>query len=79
MDFSHLQDSVLTSSIIIICLPVVIMNGFPLVLLGMVLFVVAYFLIKIQSKMKEITDAIDMGFKTIEDGLPRICSVITGR
>jgi hypothetical protein len=45
------------------------MNGFPLVLLGVVLFVVAYALLKIQSKMKEVTNAIDMGFKTIEDGI----------
>jgi hypothetical protein len=45
------------------------MNGFPLVLLGIVLFVVAYALLKIQSKMKEVTNAIDMGFKTIEDGI----------
>lgn len=45
------------------------MNGFPLVLLGIVLFVVAYALLKVQSKMKEVTDAIDLGFKTIEDGI----------
>lgn len=45
------------------------MNGFPLVLLGVVLFVVAYALLKIQSKIKEVTNAIDMGFKTIEDGI----------
>jgi hypothetical protein len=45
------------------------MNGFPLILLGVVLFAVAYALLKIQSKMKEVTNAIDMGFKTIEDGI----------
>ncbi len=45
------------------------MNGFPLVLLGAVLFVVAYAILKIQSKMREVTEAIDMGFKTIEDGI----------
>ena len=45
------------------------MNGFPLVLLGVVLFVVGYALLKIQGKMKEITGAIDSGFKTIEDGI----------
>jgi hypothetical protein len=45
------------------------MNGFPLVLLGVVLFVVGYAILKIQGKMKEITGAIDSGFKTIEDGI----------
>jgi hypothetical protein len=45
------------------------MNGFPLVLLGVVLFAVAYAMWKIQGKMKHITQAIDAGFKTIEDGV----------
>ncbi len=45
------------------------MNGFPLVLLGVVLFAVGYSLLKIQSKMKNITAAIDSGFKTIENGI----------
>jgi microcompartment protein CcmL/EutN len=45
------------------------MNGFPLVLLGVVLFAVGYALLKIQGKMKDITAAIDSGFKTIEDGI----------
>ncbi len=45
------------------------MNGFPLVLLGVVLFAVAYALLKIQGKMKEVTSAIDSGFKTIEDAV----------
>jgi hypothetical protein len=47
------------------------MNGFPLVLLGIVLFAVVYALIKIQSKLKEVTGAIDMGFKSIEDGITK--------
>jgi len=45
------------------------MNGFPLVLLGVVLFAVAFAIWKIQGKMKDITQAIDTGFKTIEDGV----------
>ena len=45
------------------------MNGFPLVLLGVTLFVVAYAMLKIQGKMNEVTKAIDSGFKTIEDGV----------
>jgi hypothetical protein len=45
------------------------MNGFSLVLLGIVLFVVSYALLKIQGKMKDVTNAIDTGFKTIEDGI----------
>ncbi len=45
------------------------MNGFPLVILGVVLFAVAYALLKIQGKMKEVTAAIDSGFKTIEDAV----------
>lgn len=45
------------------------MNGFPLVLLGVTLFAVAYAMLRIQGKMKEVTNAIDSGFKTIEDGV----------
>jgi hypothetical protein len=45
------------------------MNGFSLVLLGVVLFVVGYALWKIQGKLKEVTLAVDSGFKTIEDGI----------
>lgn len=45
------------------------MNGFPLVLLGVTLFAVAYAMLKIQGKMNEVTKAIDSGFKTIEDGV----------
>ncbi len=45
------------------------MNGFPLVLLGVTLFAVAYAMLKIQGKMTEVTKAIDSGFKTIEDGV----------
>jgi hypothetical protein len=47
----------------------IFMNGFSLVLLGVVLFVVAYALLKIQGKMNDITKAIDSSFKTIEDGV----------
>ena len=45
------------------------MNGFSLVLLGVVLFVVSYALWKIQGKLKDVTVAIDSGFKSIEDGV----------
>lgn len=45
------------------------MNGFSLVLLGVVLFVVSYALWKIQGKLKDVTLAIDSGFKSIEDGV----------
>jgi hypothetical protein len=45
------------------------MNGFSLVLLGVVLFVVGYALWKIQGKLKDVTLAVDSGFKTIEDGI----------
>ncbi len=45
------------------------MNGFSLVLLGVVLFVVCYALWKIQGKLKDVTVAIDSGFKSIEDGV----------
>ncbi len=45
------------------------MNGFSLVLLGVVLFVVGYALWKIQGKLKDVTSAVDSGFKSIEDGI----------
>ena len=45
------------------------MNGFTLVLLGVVLFVVGYALWKIQGKLKDVTLAVDSGFKSIEDGI----------
>ena len=45
------------------------MDGFPLVLLGITLFAIAYAMLKIQRKMQEVTKAIDAGFKTIEDGV----------
>ena len=45
------------------------MNGFSLVLLGVVLFVVGYALWKIQGKLKDVTSAVDSGFKSIEDGV----------
>jgi hypothetical protein len=45
------------------------MDGFPLVLLGVTLFAVAYAMLKIQGRMNEVTKAIDSGFKTIEDGV----------
>src|SRR5665647_876461 len=45
------------------------MNGFSLVLLGVVLFVVGYALWKIQGKLKDVTLAVDSGFKSIEDGI----------
>jgi hypothetical protein len=45
------------------------MDGFPLVLLGVTLFAIAYAMLKIQGRMKEVTKAIDSGFKTIEDGV----------
>lgn len=48
---------------------VVSMDGFPLVLLGITLFAIAYAMLKIQNKMQEVTKAIDAGFKTIEDGV----------
>jgi phage-related protein len=38
-------------------------------LLGVVLFVVGYALWKIQGKIKEVTLAVDSGFKSIEDGV----------
>ncbi|MDW5562383.1 MAG: hypothetical protein SA339_04080 [Methanomassiliicoccus sp.] len=45
------------------------MDGYPLVLLGVTLLAVAYSIQKIQGKMKELTNAIDLGFKSIEDGI----------
>jgi hypothetical protein len=45
------------------------MDGFPLILLGVTLFAIAYAMLKIQSRMKEVTKAIDSGFRTIEDGV----------
>lgn len=45
------------------------MDGFPLVLLGVTLFAIAYAMLKIQGRIKEVTKAIDSGFKTIEDGV----------
>ncbi len=45
------------------------MNGFPLVVLGVALFALAYSLLKIQGKISEITKAVNQGFKTIEDGI----------
>jgi hypothetical protein len=45
------------------------MNGFPLVILGVALFALAYSLLKIQGKIGEITKAVNLGFKTIEDGI----------
>ncbi len=45
------------------------MNGFSLVLLGVVLIVVGYALWKIQGKLKDVTLAVDSGFKSIEDGI----------
>jgi hypothetical protein len=45
------------------------MDGFPLVLLGVTLFAIAYAMLKIQGRIKEVTNAIDAGFKTIEDGV----------
>ena len=45
------------------------MNGFPLVILGVALFALAYSLLKVQGKISEITKAVNLGFKTIEDGI----------
>lgn len=45
------------------------MDGYPLVLIGVTLLAVAYSIQKIQGKMKELTNAIDLGFKSIEDGI----------
>jgi hypothetical protein len=45
------------------------MDGYPLILLGVTLLVLAYSIQKIQGKMKELTNAIDLGFKSIEDGI----------
>jgi hypothetical protein len=47
------------------------MNGFPLVILGVALFALAYSLLKIQGKISEITKAVNLGFKTIEDGISK--------
>jgi hypothetical protein len=44
-------------------------DGYPLVLLGVTLLAVAYAIQRIQGKMNEVTKAIDMGFKSIEDGI----------
>ena len=45
------------------------MNGFPLVILGIAFFALAYILWKIQGKIGEIIGAVDKGFKAIEDGV----------
>ncbi len=45
------------------------MNGFPLVILGIAFFALAYILWKIQGKIGEIIGAVDQGFKAIEDGV----------
>lgn len=45
------------------------MNGFPVVILGVMLFALAYILWKMQGKIGEITGAVDRGFKTIENGI----------
>lgn len=45
------------------------MNGISLIMLGIVLFTLAYFLRKFQSKLTDITTAVDKGFATIEQGI----------
>jgi len=50
---------------------VVSMDGFPLILLGVTLLAIAYAMLKIRSKMQEVTKAIDDSFKTIEDGVTK--------
>lgn len=47
------------------------MNGFPLVILGAALIVLAYVLWKIRSKVGVITGAIDTSFMVIEDGIDK--------
>jgi hypothetical protein len=45
------------------------MNGLPLVILGVALFALAYVLWKIQGRINEIMRAVDLGFRSIEDGV----------
>ena len=47
------------------------MNGFPVMILGVMLLALAYILWRIQGKIGEITGAVDQGFKTIEDGITK--------
>ena len=58
------------------------MFGFPLVLLGVSLVVVAYLLLRFQGRLRQITGAIDRGFLTMESGinsnLPKFKDVMAG-
>jgi hypothetical protein len=45
------------------------MNGLPLVVLGVMFFTLAYSLLKVQSKIGEVSKAVNLGFKTIEDAI----------
>jgi len=45
------------------------MNGFPLVVLGVALFALAYVLWQVRSRIGVITAAVDRAFRTIEDGI----------
>jgi hypothetical protein len=44
-------------------------DGYPFVLFGVTLLALAYAIQRIQGKMRELTNAIDLGFKSIEDGI----------
>lgn len=47
------------------------MNGLPLVVLGVMFFTLAYSLLKVQSKIGDVSKAVDLGFKTIEDAISK--------
>jgi hypothetical protein len=46
-----------------------VVDGYPLVLFGVTLLALAFAIQRIQGKMRELTNAIDLGFKSIEDGI----------
>ena len=47
------------------------MNGFPLVILGVALFALAYVLWRIQGKINDVIHAVDQGFAAIETGVTK--------
>ncbi|HXW98325.1 MAG TPA: hypothetical protein VEI51_01220 [Methanomicrobiales archaeon] len=47
------------------------MNGFPLVILGVALFALAYVLWRIQGRINDVIRAVDQGFAAIENGVTK--------
>jgi hypothetical protein len=47
------------------------MNGLPLVVLGVMFFTMAYALLKVQGKIGDVSKAVNLGFKTIEDAISK--------